>query len=249
MKAMVLEKMSDLTDNREPLVWMDWPDPEPGNGELLIKVSTCGVCHTELDEIEGRTPPPRFPIILGHQAVGRVAGFGAGTIRFKINDRVGVAWIYSACGACSFCLSGNENLCPQFKATGRDAHGGYAEYLTVPERLQAAIDTTPAWRPVVEALKNLKPGGRLVVNAIRKEEADKDALLKLDYSRHLWLEKEIKSVANVARKDVEEFLALAASIPLRPEVQEYKLAEANTALLELKERKIRGAKVLVIPGE
>lgn len=343
MKAMVLEQISDLPDNREPLVWMDWPDPEPGNGELLIKVSACGVCHTELDEIEGRTTPPRFPIILGHQAVGRVAGFGAGTIRFKINDRVGVAWIYSACGACSFCLSGNENLCPQFKATGRDAHGGYAEYLTVPEtfaypipetfsdaeaapllcagaigyrslrltgirdgqnlglvgfgasahlvlkmvrqacpntkvyvfarmaaeknfalelgavwaggieeecpeRLQAAIDTTPAWRPVVEALKNLKPGGRLVVNAIRKEEADKDALLKLDYSRHLWLEKEIKSVANVARKDVEEFLALAASIPLRPEVQEYKLAEANTALLELKERKIRGAKVLVIPG-
>jgi propanol-preferring alcohol dehydrogenase len=344
MKAMVLEQISDLTDNREPLVWMDWPDPEPGNGELLIKVSACGVCHTELDEIEGRTPPPRFPIILGHQAVGRVAGFGAGTIRFKINDRVGVAWIYSACGACSFCLSGNENLCPQFRATGRDAHGGYAQYLTVPEtfaypipetfsdaeaapllcagaigyrslrltgirdgqnlglvgfgasahlvlkmvrkaypktkvfvfarmaternfalelgavwagdleeecpeRLQAAIDTTPAWRPFVEALKNLKPGGRLVVNAIRKEEADKQALLKLDYSRHLWLEKEIKSVANVARKDVEEFLALAASIPLRPEVQEYKLAEANTALLELKERKIRGAKVLVIPGE
>jgi len=87
MKAMVLKQMGDLKDNREPLVWMDWPDPEPGHGELLIKVSTCGVCHTELDEIEGRTPPPRFPIILGHQAVGRVAGFGAGTIRFKINDR------------------------------------------------------------------------------------------------------------------------------------------------------------------
>jgi propanol-preferring alcohol dehydrogenase len=117
-----------------------------------------------------------------------------------------------------------------------------------PEKLQAAIDTTPAWQPIVEALKNLEPGGRLVVNAIRKEETDKNELLKLDYPRHLWLEKEIKSVANVTRKDVEEFLALAAAIPIRPEVQEYKLEEANTALLELKERKIRGAKVLVMPG-
>ena len=87
-----------------------------------------------------------------------------------------------------------------------------------------------------------------MVNAIRKEEADKNELLKLDYPRHLWLEKEIKSVANVARKDVTEFLSLAAAIPLRPEVQEYKLEEANTALMELKERKIRGAKVLVLPG-
>ena len=343
MKAMVLKQLCDLKENRTPLVCMDWPDPEPEEGELLIKVSACGVCHTELDEIEGRTPPPRFPIILGHQVVGRVAGSGTGAIRFKINDRVGVAWIYSACEKCSFCLSGNENLCDQFKATGRDAHGGYAEYLTVPEtfaypipetfsdieaapllcagaigyrslrltgirdgqnlglvgfgasahlvlkmvrksypntkvfvfarmdkeknfalelgavwagdieeecpeKLQAAIDTTPAWKPIIEALKNLEPGGRLVVNAIRKEETDKPALLKLDYPRHLWLEKEIKSVANVARKDVEEFLALAAAIPLRPEVQEYKLEEANTALLELKERKIRGAKVLVMPG-
>jgi propanol-preferring alcohol dehydrogenase len=342
MKAMVLKQLCDLKETRAPLVSMDWPDPEPGDGELLIKVSACGVCHTELDEIEGRTPPPRFPIILGHQVVGRVVGSWTGASRFKINDRVGVAWIFSACGRCSFCLSGNENICAQFKATGRDAHGGYAEYLTVPEtfaypipeafsdveaapllcagaigyrslrltgvqdgqnlglvgfgasahlvlkmvrqaypntkvfvfarmepektfalelgavwagdieekcpqKLQAAIDTTPAWKPIVETLKNLESGGRLVVNAIRKEEADKSELLKLDYPRHLWLEKEIKSVANVTRKDVEEFLALAATIPICPEVQEYKLEEANTALLELKERKIRGAKVLVMP--
>jgi propanol-preferring alcohol dehydrogenase len=341
MKALVLEQMGDLTDNREPLVWRDWPDPEPGNGELLIKVSTCGVCHTELDEIEGRTPPPRLPIILGHQVVGRVAGFGAGTLRFKINDRVGVAWIYSACGECSFCLNGNENLCNQFRATGRDAHGGYAEYMVVPEdsayglpavfsdleaapllcagaigyrslrltglrdgqnlglvgfgasahlvlkmvrhrypntkvfvlartekeqefarelgavwagsiegtppeKLHAAIDTTPAWKPIVEALKHLEKGGRLVINAIRKEEADQGELLKLDYPQHLWLEKEIKSVANVTRLDVEEFLALAAKIPIRPEVQVYGLEEANRALIELKERKIRGAKVLKV---
>ncbi|MBP1714064.1 MAG: alcohol dehydrogenase, propanol-preferring, partial [Deltaproteobacteria bacterium] len=99
-------------------------------------------------------------------------------------------------------------------------------------------------QPVVAALKNLAGGGRLVINAIRKEERDKEALFRLDYAGHLWLEKEIKSVANVARKDVEEFLDLAAKIPVRPEIQEYPLAEANQALVEVKERKVRGAKVL-----
>jgi len=115
-----------------------------------------------------------------------------------------------------------------------------------PERLDSIIDTTPAWKPVVEALKNLKSSGRLVINAIRKEEKDKDYLLKLDYPLHLWMEKEIKSVANVASRDVSEFLELAAKIPIKPEIQEFSLEEANTALLELKERKIRGAKVLRI---
>jgi propanol-preferring alcohol dehydrogenase len=296
-----------------------------------------------LDEIEGRTPPPQLPIVLGHQVVGRVAAIGKAATRFQPNERVGVAWIHSACGHCQHCVSGNENLCREFRATGRDVHGGYAEYLTVhedfayripdifsdieaapllcagaigyrslrltnlrdgqklgltgfgasahlvlkmerqrypqspvfvfarseaerafaielgaawagdtadaaPELLDAIIDTTPVWTPVFEALKNLAPGGRLVINAIRKEDADKAVLAHIDYAQQLWLEKEIKSVANVARKDVEEFLALAAAIPIRPEVQEYKLEEANTALLELKERKIRGAKVLVMPG-
>ena len=115
---------------------------------------------------------------------------------------------------------------------------------TSPRKLDCIIDTTPAWKPVVEALKNLAPGGRLVINAIRKEDADKDTLLELDYERHLWLEKEVKSVANVARRDVLEFLELAAEIPLKPEVEEFSLEDANRALLELKERKIRGAKVL-----
>ena len=115
-----------------------------------------------------------------------------------------------------------------------------------PEKLHSIIDTTPVWKPVVEALKNLEPAGRLVINAIRKEETDKDYLLRLDYSRHLWMEKEIKSVANVTRRDIEEFLKLAAQIPIIPEVEEYPLAEVNRALTELKEGKIRGAKVLKI---
>ena len=99
-------------------------------------------------------------------------------------------------------------------------------------------------KKIVEALKNLKRGGRLVVNAIRKEEFDKNTLLELDYAKHLWLEKEIKSVANVTRRDVREFLDLAAQIPIEPELVEFRLEDANRALLELKERKIRGAKVL-----
>jgi len=115
-----------------------------------------------------------------------------------------------------------------------------------PEKLPRAIDTTPVWRPIVEALKILDKGGRLVINAIRKEKADKEALLQIDYAEHLWLEKEIKSVANVSRRDVSEFLALAAKIPIKPEFQEFKLEEANQALMELKSKKIRGAKVLRI---
>ena len=325
----------------EPAPARDLPDPVPGPGEILVRVSVCGVCHTELDEIEGRTPPPRLPVVLGHQVVGRVAALGPGAAVFRVGERVGVGWIYSACGACEFCRSGRENLCADFRATGRDANGGYAELMVVPERfayripdgftdaqaapllcagaigyrslrlsglqdgqnlgltgfgasahlvlkmvrhryphshvfvfsrteaerafalelgatwagdtadtapepLHCIIDTTPAWRPIVEALRNLAPGGRLVINAIRKEDADKAALLDLDYPAHLWQEKEIKSVANVARADISEFLALAAEIPIVPEVQEYALEDANRALVELKARRIRGAKVIRI---
>jgi len=341
MKAMVLHKICSFEDTATPLAPTELSDPVPRENEILVKISACGVCHTELDEIEGRTPPPRLPVVPGHQVVGRVARAGSAAKKFRAGERVGVAWIHSACGKCELCLSGMENLCADFKATGRDANGGYAEYMTVredfayripatftdaqaapllcagavgyrslnlanlengrslgltgfgasghlvlmmarhrypasrvfvfsrsqterefalelgatwagdigedaPEPLAAVIDTTPAWRPVVEALKNCAPGGRLVINAIRKEERDKDSLLRLDYPAHLWMEREIKSVANVTRADVREFLDLAAAIPIEPEIEEFLLEDANRALLELKERKIRGAKVLVI---
>jgi propanol-preferring alcohol dehydrogenase len=341
MKAMILNGILDLRENKTPLELVDLPDPVPGENEILVRVTACGVCHTELDEIEGRTPPPQFPVVLGHQVVGAVEEAGRHAPRFNTGDRVGIAWIYSACGQCAFCRRGDDNLCQSFKATGRDANGGYAEYMTVPqdfafeipetftdseaapllcagaigyrslrltniqdgqnlgltgfgasahlvlkmtrqrypntkvfvfarkdkqrdfalelgavwagdaadttpEKLHAVIDTTPAWKPIVEALKNLERGGRLVINAIRKEDRDQDYLMNLDYPGHLWLEKEIKSVANVAKRDVSEFLAIAAEIPIKPEVQEFSLEEANKALLELKEGKIRGAKVLRI---
>src|SRR4030043_1692215 len=110
MKAMVMTRICDLREDRNPLEFREVPNPDPRKGEVLLRLLVCGVCHTELDEIEGRTPPPRLPVILGHQVVGRVEQNGVGASRFRIGDRVGVAWIYSACGACEFCRSGQENL-------------------------------------------------------------------------------------------------------------------------------------------
>lgn len=338
---MVLNEITQVRENKTPLEKTDFPKPEPEKGQVLIKVTISGVCHTELDEIEGRTPPPHMPVIPGHQVVGTVEANGPETSRYQLGDRVGVAWIYSSCGHCRYCQRGEENLCPDFRATGRDVHGGYAEFMVAPEdytypipeslsdakaapllcagaigyrslrlcnlkdgqrlgltgfgasghlvlkmarykysntdiyvfarnpnerafarelgavwagdtaddapeKLDAIIDTTPVWKPVVEALKNLAPGGRLVINAIRKEDVDQEYLLKLDYPTHLWMEKEIKSVANVTRKDVQECLDLAAEMGLEPEHQEFDLEEANQALVELKEGKIRGAKVLTL---
>ena len=131
MKAMVMKRIVDLSTVTDPLEYVDWPMPVAGEGELLVRVLTCGVCHTELDEIEGRTPPPVLPAILGHQVVGRVVGQGTEAGGITLGSRVGVAWIYSSCGTCRYCREGNENLCPDFSATGRDAPGGYAEYLKV----------------------------------------------------------------------------------------------------------------------
>jgi propanol-preferring alcohol dehydrogenase len=100
------------------------PEPIPSANEILIRVSACGVCcHTELDEIEGRTHLPRLPIVLEHQLVGRIEAAGSEANTFRIGDRVGIAQIFSVCGTYKFCLAGNENLCPDFKAAGRDANG------------------------------------------------------------------------------------------------------------------------------
>lgn len=341
MRAMILTRIAPVTEAAAPLQATELPVPEPGPDDVLLRISACGVCHTELDEIEGRTPPPQLPVIPGHQVVGRVERIGKRVTGIRPGQRVGVAWIFSACGTCEQCRSGNENLCPDFRATGRDAPGGYAEYMTAPalfvhplpadlmdsraapllcagaigyrslrltglrngeslglfgfgasahlvlkmvrarfpetpivvfardevERnfarelgaawagpigaappapLPACIDTTPAWNPVLAALETLSPGGRLVINAIRKEPSDRHLLASLDYTRHLWMEKKITTVANVTRRDVREFLSLAASIPLLPEIEEYPLADANHALIEMKWRRIRGAKVLRI---
>jgi len=115
-----------------------------------------------------------------------------------------------------------------------------------PEPPRAIIDTTPAWRPVLAALQALAPGGRLVINAIRKEAGDRELMAEIDYETQLWHEKELKSVANVTAADIAEFLPLAAEAGIRPEVTVYRLDEANRALRELKHGGVRGAKVLRI---
>ena len=150
------------------------PDPIPGPGEVLIRVSACGVCHTELDEIEGRTPPPSLPVILGHQVVGHVVQCGPRPTALRPGARVGVGWIYSACGRCEYCRRGHENLCPAFRATGRDANGGYAELMVVRQDFAYPIPESPMTdaeaAPLLCAgaigyrslrLANLPNGGRL----------------------------------------------------------------------------------------
>ena len=335
MRAMLLQATGSLDANPAPLVLADIDDPVPGDDEILIRVAACGVCHTELDEIEGRTPPPRLPVVPGHEVVGRVVGSGPGAHRFRQGERVGVGWIHSSDGTEA------ENVSPAFRATGRDVNGGYAELMTVPEtyaapipdvfgdieaapllcagavgyralRLtglengevlgltgfggsghlvlqmarylfpdsgifvfarsererrfaielgadwsgdthetppaspRAIIDTTPVWKPVIAALECLQPGGRLVINAIRKEDSDRELLAGLRYEDHLWLEKEIKTVANVTHRDLSEFLPLAARVPLHVATETYPLEAANDALNDLKRGHIRGAKVLII---
>jgi len=332
---MLLKKISSLQDNPEPLTFADIPIPDPASDEVLIRVSACGVCHTELDEIEGRTPPPVLPVVPGHEVIGRVVETGDRVTQLEVGDRVGVGWIFKSTG------DDDENVSKDFLATGRDANGGYAEYMTVHERYayripdcftdyeaapllcagsvgyralkltnmhngdilgltgfggsghlvlqlarhlyrdsqtyvfarspeerkfaielgaewagntddtppqqpHAIIDTTPAWRPVLAALKCLRPGGRLVINAIRKEDRDKSLMAEIDYAEHLWQEKELKTVANVTSHDIKAFLEIAAAAGIRPEVQVYRLDEANKALYELNAGHIRGAKVLAI---
>lgn len=335
MRAMVLPKIVELSECAAPLELRELPDPQPSENEVRIRIAACGVCHTELDEIEGRTSPPRLPIVLGHEVVGYVDRVGSRVMTLHKGDRVGVGWIHSSSG------DYDENVSPQFRATGRDANGGYAEFMTVDEKyaypipsvysdaeaapllcagavghralkltglkngeplgltgfggsahivlqlarhqfpgtevyvfardaavrefalqlgavwagdtedrpprpLQAIIDTTPVWKAVVEAMASLRPGGRLVINAIRKEDVDREWLLKLSYHDHLWMEREIKTVANVTHFDIAEFLLLAAAIPVRPQVTTYRLEDANEALQDLKRGSIRGAKVLTI---
>jgi propanol-preferring alcohol dehydrogenase len=338
---MTLTKITDLKINKTPLSNIDVKIPEINQNEILIKIDTCAVCHTELDEIEGRIKPIELPIIPGHQIVGRIIEMGKDVKKLQKGDRVGIGWINSACGKCEYCKNGYENLCQEFVSTGKDVDGGYAEYTkinenyaalipenfaneeaspllcagavgyralkltniedkmnlgflgfgasnhlvlqiakaiypnskffvfarsenerkfakelgaywcgditeTPVEKLNAIIDTTPVWMPVVEVLKNLKPHGRLVINNIRKEDFDKDYLINIDYSRDLWMEKEIKSVANVTFNDIKEVLSIASKYNIKPEYQIYDLLDANNAIIDIKEKRIKGAKVLKI---
>jgi len=308
MRAMILEGQSPI--EAKPLKLADLPTPTPDDNEILVKVSVCGACHTDLDEVEGRLKPTKSPIVPGHQVVGKVMDKGKAVTKFNIGDRVGITWLFSSCGECEFCRAGSENLCGQAKWTGKDADGGYAEFTVIgedfaypiperfsdsqaapllcagvigyrtlrladitdgqkiglfgfgasahiviqiikykfpnssvfvftktaqhaelaktlgavwtgfsgdqpPEKLNKIMDFTPVGECIRDALSVLERGGRLVINAIRKE----TPVPPLDYAKYLWLEKEIKSVANVTRQDAEEFLPLAARIPVIPTIE------------------------------
>ncbi len=127
MKAAVLHAL------REPLRIEQLPIPEPGHGEILVKVTACGVCHSDLHAVDGDwTPPPVLPLIPGHEVAGTVAKLGPGVSGFALGDEVGVPWMYSACGQCEFCLAGMETICKQGEATGYTKPGGYAEYMIAP---------------------------------------------------------------------------------------------------------------------
>lgn len=337
MKAMLFEKIGN------PLRLVEVEKPEPKDEQILIKVFACGVCRTELDQIEGRIIPPKLPVVLGHQPVGIVEKVGVACKNFKVGDIAGATWLYSSCGICEFCESGRENLCENFKATGCHENGGYAQYFVISEKyavklplfykdklaeaapllcggvvgyrsirlanikngeniaiwgfgsanhqvfqvikylypsskisvhtrnkdeqklakklgadfvysldekpenkVNKAIYTIPVWPAFINALENLDKGGKLVVNLIRMQENDKEILLNLNYERHLWMEKQIQTVANVTIHDAIEFLEIAAEIPIKPNIEYYKLEDANKALSDLKEGKIKGSKVLIL---
>jgi propanol-preferring alcohol dehydrogenase len=335
MKAMVLNKQAPVEEH--PLEMIDLPEPTLDNNQILVKISVCGACHTDLDEVEGRLLPTKMPIVPGHQVVGNVVEKGTDVTKFTIGNRVGITWLYSCCGQCDFCQAGNENLCNQAKWTGKDANGGYAEFTVIdedfaysipeefsdsqaapllcagvigyrtvrladitdgqkiglfgfgasahiviqiikykfpnspvyvftktaqhaelaknlgavwtgrsgdqpPDKLNKIMDFTPVGQCIRDALDVLEKGGRLIINAIRKE----TPVPPLEYAKYLWLEKEIKSVANVTRQDAEEFLPLAARIPIVPTIEEFPLSQANEVLCSIKNSKLRAAAVLEI---
>ncbi len=314
-----------------PLTLQEVADPSPGEGELLLEVAACGVCRTDLQEVEGDLGMDKLPMIPGHQIVGRVLRVGEGVRGWAPGERVGVGWLGGFCGSCRFCTTGRENLCEEAIFTGWDRDGGYAERVVVdgdlafalpdsmddlevapllcggvigyralkvsgiqpggrlglygfgasallalqvalywgcdvyvatrsqierrramelgavwagpyeerpPVPLDAAVTFAPVGQVVVEALKSLDRGGVVAINAIHL-----DQMPAFSYD-DLWLERQIRSVANFTRDDARAFLRLAAEIPIRTQIQVYPLAEANQALVDLKDGRVHGAAVL-----
>lgn len=332
MKALVVRERRPIEE--KPLEWVDLPVPEPGPGEVLVQVRACGVCRTDLHVVEGDLPPVRQAVVPGHQVVGTVAALGAKTSRFKLGDRVGIAWLRSTCGRCSYCSRGQENLCPEARFTGYHVDGGYAEYAVVPEQfaypipatlgdaeatpllcagiigyralrraetrpganlglygfgssahiaiqvarhwgckvyvmtrerkhrelalqlgaawvgeatqrppvpLQSAIVFAPVGDIVPYALEALDRGGTVAIAGIYLTDVP-----PLHYERHLFYEKNLRSVTANTRADGEEMLALAAQIPIRPRTTVFSLAEANEVLRRLKHDGLEGTGVLLV---
>jgi len=331
MRAMILEKPALVSTS--PLNMVEAATLVPGPDQIAVKVSACGVCHTDLHTVEGDLLPPVLPLIPGHQVVGRVEGLGENATRFKVGDRVGIAWLHWTCGSCRFCSTGRENLCLEARFTGFHRNGGYSEFVCVPENfayhlpenfsdlqtapllcagiigyralklsglkagmrlglygfgasahitlqiarymemdvyvfsrgqrhrdmaeemgavwtgrvpdrprdsLDGSIIFAPAGELVPPALETLDRGGTLVLGGIHMS-----SVPALEYERHLYYEKSLRSVTASTRRDGEEFFKLAAAVPVRTTVTTYPLSEANSALHHLKEGRIDGAAVLV----
>jgi alcohol dehydrogenase, propanol-preferring len=339
VKACLLRAPAPVSTN--PLAFSDVPAPRPSAGQVLVRVSACGVCRTDLHVVEGELPPRKSPVIPGHQVVGAIEQLGEGTRRFRIGDRVGIAWLHETDGVCEYCRSGRENLCPAATFTGYMVDGGYAEYAVAPEAfvypipesfsdldaapllcagiigfralrlseigpggqlgiygfgsaahvliqvarhwgvevaaftrdskhqrlaldlgaawagptgagktnggpgppvLDSAIIFAPAGELVPQALKALRKGGTLVLAGIHMS-----TIPAMDYSLLYW-ERVVRSVANNTRQDGEDFLRVAAEIPIRTRVQVFPLAEANRALNALKNDEVQGAAVIQVRG-
>ena len=334
MKAMRLYQPKPV--NQRPLVLEDVPEPRPEANEIVVRVNVCGVCRTDLHEVEGELDLLRSPVIPGHQVVGTVSECGPAARRFEIGERVGLAWLHEACGTCSFCARGpdHENLCENARFTGWSADGGYAEYAKVPEafayripegfpddqaapllcggiigyralslsgiqpgqrlglygfgasahiaiqvarhwgcevyvftrgpanrelakrlgaawtggskdpppaKVHASIIFAPAGPLVLDALEVLERGGTVALGGIYMS-----PIPEMDYLRHLYDEKVLRSVANATRRDGEQLLDVAAKIPIHTTIQAFPLAQANEALLALKTGGISGAAVLAV---
>jgi len=332
MRAWVLNNPGRIEDN--PVRVAELAVPEPMAGELRVKVSACGVCHTDLHEIEGEMKLPKLPLTPGHQVVGTVDKVGAGVAGFKTGERVGLTWLFSACGKCDFCRTGRENLCAEARFTGFHHDGGYAEYMvaraeftfhlpencddlevapllcagiigwrsfklseakkgetlglfgfgasahlvcqvarylgvevfafsrgqdhqdlarklgaawagaiseTPPRAVDRGIVFAPSGKVVLDALRHLRRGGTLALNAVYM-----DNIPEMDYNRLLFGEKKLCSVSNLTRQDAKELLELAPKIPLKTEVEVFPFHALPKALLLLKQGKINGAAVLKV---
>lgn len=325
MRAMLMH------NQRQQLQYTELAIPTPKQDELLIKVSSCGICRTDLHIIDGELKHPKLPLILGHQIVGTITKMGSDVQHFSIGQRVGVPWLGKSCGSCQFCLTGRENLCDEARFTGYQIDGGFADYCTAdyrfcfpipegypdlqaaplfcagligyrallkagsaehvglygfgsaahiliqvmrkqgqkvyafttpgdkptqdfasqlgavwaggsdqtaPRLLDAAIIFAPVGELVPIALRNTIKGGIVVCAGIHMSD-----IPSFPYEI-LWGERTLCSVANLTKKDGEEFLALAPNIPVKTEVHTYPLTEVNQALDDLRHGRFTGSAVI-----
>jgi len=327
MRAMVLEK------SRQRLMLLDVAKPKPDAGQLLVRLSACAVCRTDLHIVDGELPDPKLPLIPGHQIVGHIEQVGTGVEKFSIGNRVGIPWLGWTDGKCAYCRSNRENLCDRARFTGYTIDGGYGEFVVAdarfcfhlpeqyddvdiapllcagmlgyrsyrktgdarrlgiygfgnaahliaqiaiyqgreifaftrpgdkagqesarklgttwaggsdempPEKLDAAIVFAPVGELVPLALRALAKGGIVVCGGIHMSD-----IPSFPYA-DLWGERTICSVANLTRRDGEEFLEIAPRVPVRTETEIFPLEEANTALDRFRAGKLKGTAVLMM---